>query len=155
MESEIQCEPDGLVKVFDKSESAEIEKKWMSIFCKNKQGFNTKAFKWHIFSGEGYPSLDGEDARKAYESKEDPEYIVMGNDNELAILTSKKPLSCNLTDYYVFPVNMAWSMAFTHEEGWLGPYFAQHPNTKALEAENEKLREKERQKELARQKGWM
>lgn len=46
-------------------------------------------------------------------------------------------------------------MAFTHEEGWLGPYFAQHPNIKTLEAENEKLREKERQKDLAKQKGWM
>lgn len=91
MKSDIQCEPDGLIKVFDKSESAEIEKKWMLIFCKNKQGFNTKAFKWHIFSGEGYPSIEGEDARKAYELKEEQKYIVMGNDNELAILTNKNP----------------------------------------------------------------
>ena len=155
MEPEITCEPDGLIKVFDKSESAEIEKQWMKIFCKNKQGFNTKAFKWHIFSGNGFPSIEADLARKEYKSKNETNYVVMGNDNELAILTSKKPVSCNLTDYYVFPVNMAWTMAFTHEEGWLGPYFAYHPNPSILEKENKKLREKERQKEIARQKGWL
>ena len=155
MESEITCNPNELIKTFTQSETSEIEKKWMSVFCKNKQGFNTKAFKWHIFSGNGFPSLEADEAQKEYESKNEAKYIVMGNDSELAILLNKKPLSYNYKDYYVFPDNMAWTMAFTHEEGWLGPYFAYHPNYKILNKENEKLREKERQKEEAKQKGWL
>ena len=35
-------------------------------------------------------------------------------------------------DYCVFPANLAWTMAFTHEDGWLGPYFARHPDYEAL-----------------------
>jgi len=50
---------------------------------------------------------------------------------------------------------MAWTMAFTHEEGWLGPYFAYHPKYKSLNVENEKKIEKEQQKEDAREKGWL
>ncbi len=155
MKQEIVCEPHDLVKLFDESETDEIEKQWMFIFCKNKQGYNTKAFKWHIFSGGAFPALDAEKAHEAYGGVNETQYIVMGNDHEQAILVGSKPMSCNLSDYYVFPANMAWTMAFTHEEGWLGPYFARHPNNKKLESENEKLREKERQKELARSNGWM
>lgn len=154
MESNINCEPSNILKVFDKKETWAIERQWMSIYCKNKQSCNTKDYKWHIFSGGGYPSVDAEKARAEYESKFAAEYIVMSNDHELAILTDSKPESCNLSDYYVFPVNMAWVIAFTHEEGWLGPYFAFHPNCEALNKENEKLLEKQRQKEIAKQKGW-
>ncbi len=111
MTLEIQCEPDGLLKVFDKSETAEIEKKWMSVFCKQRQGLGINRFKWHIFSAHAYPSLEADAARKAYDSMEETRYIVMGNNHESAIMTSKKPLSCNLSDYYVFPANMAWTMA--------------------------------------------
>ena len=27
-------------------------------------------------------------------------------------------------DAYVFPPDLAWTMVFTHEDGWLGPYFS-------------------------------
>ena len=50
---------------------------------------------------------------------------------------------------------MAWVMAFTHEEGWLGPYFAKHPKYTTLCEENARLVEKERKKAEAKQKGWM
>ncbi len=152
--SSIECKPSGILKIYDQLETNEIEKRWMKTFCKNKQGYNTKDFKWHIFSGGGFPSVEGDEARTAYQSHTASEYVVMANDDELAILTNIRPESCNLSDYYVFPVNMAWTMAFTHEEGWLGPYFAVHPNIDKLNIENEKLLEKERQKEIARKKGW-
>jgi len=155
MVSEIEYDPGELVKIYSQSETKKIEKKWMSIFCKNKQGFNTKQFKWHIFSGDGYPSIEAEEAQKKYDSKKEIEYIVMGNTGELAIHLNKKPQNYNHKDCYVFPVNMAWTMAFTHEEGWLGPYFAYHPDYKSLNIENEKKIEKERQKEEAKKKGWL
>jgi len=154
MKSVIECKPESIIKIFTQKETLEIEKKWMKIFCKNKQGFNTRAYKWHIFSGKGFPSLEADEAHKEYESKTESEYVVMGNDGELSILTKQRPSSCNLTDYYVFPFNMSWSMAFTHEEGWLGPYFAYHPNYNILNNENKKQIEKMHQKEIAKQNGW-
>jgi hypothetical protein len=27
-------------------------------------------------------------------------------------------------DIYVWPNGLDWTMAFTHEDGWLGPYFS-------------------------------
>ena len=46
-------------------------------------------------------------------------------------------------------------MAFTHEEGWMGPYFAKHENYETLKLKNEKQIEKNKQIEIAKQKGWM
>lgn len=151
---EIEYKPSSLVKVFNRELTTEIEKKWLHIYCKNKQGFNTKSYKWHIFSGGGYPSLSGEEAKIEYEKHNCYEYIVMANDNDLSVLLSEKPSKCKLLDYYVFPVNMSWTMAFTHEEGWLGPYFAFHPKYNALEKQNAKSMHKKQQKEIAIKNGW-
>ena len=47
-----------------------------------------------------------------------------------------------LLDFYVFPKNMAWSMAFAHESGSqmldLGPYFSKHPDYEKLQKNNVK-----------------
>lgn len=152
----INVKPGNILCTFDKKESNDIENRWLNIFCKKKQGLNTKDYKWHIFSGNGYPSLEDEDeeARKEYSKHSASKYIVMGNDQELAVLTDQRPEEASLCDYYVFPENMAWTMAFTHEDGWLGPYFAKHPNYEALMKESDTGAEKERQKEMARIKGW-
>ncbi len=154
MMNDYDFEPGTVLWVFDEAESRDIENKWMQVFCRKKQGFNTKAFKWHIFSGEGYPSISGEEARSAYVNHAAARYIIMPNDKGLLVLTDELPTDCSLSDYYVFPENMAWTMAFTHEEGWLGPYFAKHPQYEVLQKENLKQLEKQHQKEFARQKGW-
>jgi hypothetical protein len=45
-------------------------------------------------------------------------------------------------------------MAFTHEDGWLGPYFARHERFSELNRENEMKIRKAREAEVARLKGW-
>tara|TARA_Y100000782_G_scaffold11369_1_gene12293 strand:- start:1025 stop:1204 length:180 start_codon:yes stop_codon:yes gene_type:complete len=40
----------------------------MEVFCRNGLSLNTKAYKWHIFSGGGYPALEGRAALQAYAS---------------------------------------------------------------------------------------
>ena len=147
--------PGKIVKIFSTAETAEIVNLWMSVFGKNKQGCNTKAFKWHIFSGGRYPSIAGNDARQAYFKQIAHEFVVLPNDNECAVLTDRLPDHCDLSDYYVFPQNMAWVMAFTHEEGWLGPYFAEHPEYIKLNNENLQLVRKAQQKAEAQSKGWL
>ena len=154
MFEDYSVEPGKIVKVFSVEETKIIESDWLSVFCKNKQGLNTKAFKWHIFSGSGYPSIDGECAITQYKAQVGTEFIVLPNDNGVAILTDKLPSQCDLSDYYVFPPNFAWVMAFTHEEGWLGPYFAKHKDYEKLNKDNIVKVEKERQKQIAKEKGW-
>jgi hypothetical protein len=45
-------------------------------------------------------------------------------------------------------------MAFTHEDGWLGPYFARHASYQGLNAENLAKILKAKKAEEARLKGW-
>jgi hypothetical protein len=142
------------IKIFSETEATAIRKKWMEAFCKNKQGANTKQFLWHIFSGGRYPSDSGDLAKLKYEQHIAPEYVVMPNEQTPTILTSEKPSKGTSPDCYIFPTNMAWTMAFTHEEGWLGPYFALHPNYEALNRANEEYRKKLHQMTIAKQKGW-
>ena len=45
-------------------------------------------------------------------------------------------------------------MAFTHEAGWLGPYFARHRDFATLDAENQAKLRKVQERAEARAKGW-
>ncbi|SBT18484.1 hypothetical protein MGA5115_02615 [Marinomonas gallaica] len=155
MQNDYEIGPGTILKVFSVEETAEIEKSWMNIFCKNKQGFNTKAYKWQIFSGGGYPSVDGDAAREEYKMQSAEKFVMLPNDGGNAVLTDCLPQACCLSDYYVFPLNMAWVMAFTHEEGWLGPYFAKHKNYNALNKDNLMQVKKAQQKAEAKKKGWI
>ena len=154
MESFIKVSPGKLLKVFDDAETKIIEQQWIDIFCKNKIGLNIKQYKWHIFCGEGYPSIEGKLAEEKYKKHNSPNYIVMSNEGE-AFLTDEKPDNLNYQDSYVFPENLAWTMAFTHEEGWMGPYFAKHKDYTRLEEKNMHRIKKLKQIELAKSKGWI
>jgi len=152
--SEIEIEPGEVNKVYSKKETWELEKLWMSTFCKDKQGANTKSYKWHIFSYDKYPSISGEKAKLIYLEQKAPEYIVLPNDGELAIETNELPQKCDLSDYYVFPKNLAWTMAFTHEEGWYGPYFAKHIEYDLLVEKNLRQIQKNKEMKMAKDNGW-
>lgn len=157
--STIEVKPGNILRVYTMKETQAFEKEWMQAFCKNKQGANTNAYKWHIFSYEKYPALSGDEAFNKYTQQKAIEYIVLSNDNDLAIATDKLPTNCNIMDYYVFPKNMAWTMAFTHEDGWLGPYFATHKSYKSLNMHNEeelqKIDKKQKEIEVAKKNGWL
>lgn len=45
-------------------------------------------------------------------------------------------------------------MAFTHEQGWLGPYFAKHPDYARLDAANRARIRKREDAARARERGW-
>ena len=157
--SAIEVNPGKVLRVYTKKETWAFEKEWMQTYCKDKQGANTNAYKWHIFSFEKYPALSGEKALKKYMQQTAIEYIVLSNESDLAIATDKLPTKCNIADYYIFPKNMAWTMAFTHEDGWLGPYFATHKSYKHLNMQNEeqmqKVEKKKNEIEIAKKNGWL
>ncbi|RGP55187.1 DUF4275 family protein [Pseudomonas abyssi] len=147
--------PGQVLKTFDRDESKAIERAWLEVFCRNGLGLNTKAYKWHIFSGGGYPALQGRAALQAYASHLAARYILLPNDGEPAMLTDLRPDNLTGQDVYVFPENMAWTMAFTHEDGLLGPYFAQHPHYAALQKDNEKRLKRQQDIAFAREQGWL
>jgi hypothetical protein len=43
-----------------------------------------------------------------------------------------------LSDFHVFAKNVAWSTAFTHEDGWIGSTFFRHSKYTQLNRVNEK-----------------
>jgi Domain of unknown function (DUF4275) len=142
------------MRVFSEEEAAQLTEVWISAFGKANKKLKHEQFLWHIFSGGGYPAIEGDAALTHYNAQVGIEFIVLSNDRKIAFLTDQLPDSTSLYDYYVFPPNFAWTMAFTHEAGWLGPYFARHPNPEALDRANEAAVRKAKEAELARIRGW-
>lgn len=132
---------------------------WLKVFGQHRQGINTGAYLWHIFSAGRYPSIAGKAALQRYRQQLALETIVLSNDCKEAFSISGLPENCPMSDYLVFPPNLAWTMAFTHEDGWLGPYFAYHADYEKLNAVNLELLRKQKQKahqtDIAKRNGWM
>ena len=146
--------PGSIIRWFSEEDASQLVADWLAVFGKNRHGANTKAYLWHLFSSARYPSVSGAEAVEQYQKQTGAEFVVLSNDHKVAFVTDLLPVSSSLSDYYVFPPNLAWTMAFTHEDGWLGPYFALHPDFVKLSAANQSKLRKAREAEAARQKGW-
>lgn len=150
----LHVEPGTLTRQYTPQEVTRALGRWLAVFGRHAQGARADKYLWHIFSSGCYPSQAGQAAKASYEKQVAHEYVVLSNDRQLAFSTDLRPESCTLTDYCVFPPNLAWTMAFTHEDGWLGPYFARHPDFEALNQENAARVRKEREAAAARLRGW-
>ncbi len=147
-------EPGVIVRHCTETEAAELMAAWLVAFGANRHGVNAKAFLWHIFSAGRYPSAEGDEALTQYQQQLAAEYMVLSNDGRTAFATDMLPSKASFFDYYVFPLNLAWTMAFTHEAGWFGPYFAKHANFKQLNNANLAQLKKRQEADAARAKGW-
>jgi hypothetical protein len=143
------------LREFTKDEVASLVQQWLEVFARDRKGMNTNAFMWHVFSGSRFPALEGEQARVEYLRQVCCEFVVLSNDRHAAFLADTRPEDRPFSDFYVFPPNLAWTMAFTHEEGWLGPYFAQHPNYADLNPANVARVKKQEEIAHARSRGWL
>lgn len=157
MRAKYEAAPPGqglVLRHYSGAEVEELAQSWLEVFGGNRQGVNTKAYLWHIFSANRYPNVGGAQALALYRQQRAAEYVVLSNDRRFAFASEVLPEPGWLSDCYVFPPNLAWTMAFTHEEGWLGPYFAQHKNFASLNEANLAQLKKAREVEAARLKGW-
>ena len=152
--SEIQVHPKGFSTQLSAPEAKELVERWLEVFGKNRQGAHTKAYLWHVFSFDRYPSVSKAEALTAYREQKACEFIVLSNDRDEAFTTDVLPEKCSFSDFYVFPPNLAWTMAFTHEDGLLGPYFARHPDFVRLNEGNLARLRKAHEAAAARAKGW-
>lgn len=147
-------EPGAITRHCSEAEARALATQWLSVFGTDRQGVNAKAFLWHIFSAGRYPSVTGDEAWTQYTRQEAAEFIVLSNDRTRAFVTDARRVTCRWTDCYVFPPNLARTMARTHEEGWLGAYFARHARLSELDVENIAAVQKQREIAAAKLKGW-
>lgn len=151
---EVRIEPGGVSSRLGDDEVEAIVEAWLGAFGR-KPAPHMHDYMWHVFSYGSHPSVALQDALAAYAPVASPEYVVLSNDRDEAYVTNQKPSSCSLSDYYVFPRNLAWTMAFTHEDGWLGPFFAKHRDFDKLDPENrQKIRKAEESAEAKRKGYW-
>ncbi len=143
-----------MVREFSAREASLLAIQWLEAFGNDRHGVNTKAFLWHVFSYNRYPNSSLDRAVVDYEQQQAHEYVVLSNDRDVAFVTDVRPGQSSLIDWLVFPPNLAWTAAFTHEDGYLGPFFAKHQLYDQLNAANLQELQKARDKESARLKGW-
>ncbi|HYF35099.1 MAG TPA: hypothetical protein VD994_07425 [Prosthecobacter sp.] len=110
-----------ILREFTSVEAAELARAWLEVFGKDAQGVNTNAYMWHVFSGSRYPALQGEQALSEYLKQICCEFVVLSNDRDAAYLSEERPDNRPFTDFYVFPPNLAWTMAFTMRKAGLDP----------------------------------
>lgn len=148
-----------ILRRFTEQEARQLLGEWIDVYAKNAEGANIEAFLWHTFSSGAFPSVCKQEAKLRYAEQVASEIVVLSNDRVSALLTDSLPTQCSVSDYLVFPRNLAWSMAFTHEDGWLGPYFAKHASYDSLVAENIRrsrdMQRKALEAERAKHDGWL
>jgi hypothetical protein len=86
-------------------------------------------FEWHVFSFGYARALNGARAMAAYSDERSASLIVCPEDGRLPaskIIQGVLPEFREWRgDVYVWPIDLSWTMAFTHEESiGLGPYFS-------------------------------
>ncbi|MEN9816414.1 MAG: hypothetical protein RLZ32_294 [Gemmatimonadota bacterium] len=149
----LEVRPGTILTRLSREEAASLLAAWLAVFGRAPAPHMT-TFPWHVFSAAAYPSLARQAARDAYVAVACPAYVVLSNTGDEALVTDQKPTWCSAPDCYVFPRNLAWTMAFTHEDGWLGPFFARHPDFERLQGDNLKGLRKAQRAAAARQRGW-
>ena len=143
-----------VVQVCTEDEAVQWRRLWRDVYARQGRGAGLHRYLWHVFSAQRYAALNGEEADAAYAEHAAPEYVVLANDASAAVVSDTRPKRDQYLDVYVFPPNLAWTMAFTHEAGWLGPYFARHPNPGELDRANQAAARKTHEARIAREKGW-
>lgn len=124
-------------EIVDHDKALQVAQQWLSVFCPHRRNFDGiiegKTYLWDELQSPWHNTK----ALRRYQELEAVSYYIMpdcfGTPSHPMLVTNSKPnANAYLKDFHVFPKNLAWSMAFTHEDGWIGPKFLEHPNYLAL-----------------------
>jgi hypothetical protein len=105
---------------------------WRQTFLGDVQAatgrYRYRGCHWHAYSYDLVRALNGETAVDAYLRQLPEQVLVIPEDWShgcgIRCRGTRLPdFTDHLQDLYVFPESLAWSMAFTHEQPSLGPYF--------------------------------
>lgn len=146
--------PGSVIRAYSREEAAHWRAQWLDAFGRQRGDVCVDPYLWHVFSFGCHPSVALDAARAEYGKAVASTYVVMAGESDAAAATDERPAQCNHDEYLVFPPNLAWTMVFTHEDGWLGPFFARHRDYDRLNAENLAAITKHQETERARRNGW-
>ena len=115
-----------------KEAAEQFSEQWLRIFAplvKKEHGiYIYRRFRWHAYSHRLQPCMDGEEAIKKYRRQPTSPFYVFNESLSYCALCKAEEypdLSGLHTDVYVTHHKMAWTMAFTHEQPQIGPFFAE------------------------------
>jgi hypothetical protein len=124
----------GSQEILDRKKRWHWMQRWREVYASALHAatgsWKLGKFDWHVFSHPYARALNGQKAMLAYEEERPkvllicPEYEVLP---AVRLLVAKRKPSFRQEsgDVYVFPEDLSWTVAFTHEESLeLGPYFS-------------------------------
>jgi Domain of unknown function (DUF4275) len=120
-------------------ETEALQRRWRATFgaalakAANVPLSDSGGFDWHIFSYGLVRALEGDEALAAYSARNHSELVVLPHRSKLLAARCRcrtVPQLDDASDVYICPDNFAWTMVFTHEKGWFGPYFCKAAWTK-------------------------
>jgi len=105
---------------------------WREIFARAVKTQTEKwvhlGYEWHAFSYDFARSKSGVSGLALYLAEAAPEAYVVPEDerDEAFVCHAPAPIDFSdcRTDILVFPPDFHWTVAFTHEQPELGPYFS-------------------------------
>jgi hypothetical protein len=122
------------------SEAEAARDNWLQHFARNvkkeKGVWIWNDYRWHGFSFELEPCVAGLDALAKYQSQYPARFFVFDEDGEWCYVCERgryPDLSVCEDDMYVSHHNMKWTMAFTHEQPGIGPFFAERARNKSIQ----------------------
>lgn len=115
----------------DSTEHDAVTDQWQLAFARDVKRATGewiyKRFRWHGFSFDYQKSVKGAEALSAYQSQWPAPFVVFDEGDTWAYLCTSNtypdftPFGA---DIYVAHQNMKWTIAFTHEQPDIGPFFA-------------------------------
>jgi len=115
-----------------RQEKQQLQQQWRAVFAFSlnaQPGRRTPDRRdWHVFSSKQSVCRNGTTALNLYVRAKPADFFIIPEVEELPGLRCTSmalpDLSSLRLDLYVFPPDFAWTMVFTHESPWRGPYFS-------------------------------
>jgi len=108
-----------------------VDQKWLAAFAnrvkKKHHVFVYGGYRWHGFSYRIQPCMEGSQALEEYLNQGQSSFYIFNEELTFCVLCQSQAypdLSELHEDLYITHHNMKWTMAFTHEQPYCGPYFA-------------------------------
>ena len=121
------------VAEISRQEKQQLQLQWRAVFAftlnVQRARRTSSSRDWHIFSTKQAVCREHAMAQTLYQRIKSADFFIIPEAEELPGLrctaAALPDLSALALDLYVFPPDLAWTMVFTHEPAWHGPYFAQ------------------------------
>lgn len=118
-------------ELLPKEEVHALQHQWRRVFAPRVRQLTGEdvylGFDWHAFSYSLVHSVDGDEARQAYQRESCTDFYVLPHMDEgkgYKCQSSTLPqFSRKSIDVYICPLDLKWTMVYTHEDDWCGPYF--------------------------------